>query len=247
MEQNGREYEKAIEYIRSLIDEEKIKIGSKIPSERKISETLSISRNSIREALRMLENMGIIESRQGLGNYLSGNVTQSFSNAINMMLVLKQTDARDICQFRRGIEKAVYDLAYQKRQDNPILSEMIPLFEEFPKAELDEQIEMDKEFHYLLVRVADNNMLSVLMDSISDIYHQWIDMVLRNASPKNMRELHLAHKAIYESLLQSDPISGIRAIDHHYDIVDAMSLKHWKNRNDQIIGRRSTRLRSKWL
>ena len=108
------ENEKAIAYNRSLIIKREITIESRIPSERKIAETLSISRNSKREVLKQLENMGRIESQQGCGNYLSGNITQRFSNAIEMMLILHQTDTADICQFRRGIEKTIYDLAYKK-------------------------------------------------------------------------------------------------------------------------------------
>jgi GntR family transcriptional repressor for pyruvate dehydrogenase complex len=228
MEQNGKEYQKAIDYIRSLIIDQKIQIGSKIPPERKISETLSISRNSTREALRMLENMGLIESRQGLGNYLSGNVSQSLSKMIDAMLILQQTDTEDIFQFRRGIEKTVFDLAYKKRKDNPYLAQMEPLFSKFPKVILDKQIENDKEFHYLLVRATGNKLLSIMMSSISDIYYQGIDMVLRNASPEVMQNLHLAHMAIYESLVQNNPASGIQAIDKHYDIIDKMSFQKYQ-------------------
>jgi GntR family transcriptional repressor for pyruvate dehydrogenase complex len=228
MEQNGKEYQKAIDYIRSLIIDQKIQIGSKIPPERKISETLSISRNSTREALRMLENMGLIESRQGLGNYLSGNVSQSLSKMIDAMLILQQTDTEDIFQFRRGIEKTVFDLAYKKRKDNPYLAQMEPLFSKFPKVILDKQIENDKEFHYLLVRATGNKLLSIMMSSISDIYYQGIDMVLRNASPEVMQNLHLAHMAIYESLVQNNPASGIQAIAKHYDIIDKMSFQKYQ-------------------
>ena len=65
MEENKKEYEKAIAYIRSLILKKEITIGSRIPSERKLAETLSISRNSTREALKQLENMGLIQTQQG--------------------------------------------------------------------------------------------------------------------------------------------------------------------------------------
>ncbi|MEN6316544.1 MAG: GntR family transcriptional regulator [Veillonellales bacterium] len=228
MDQNGKEYQKAIEYIRSLIIDQKIQIGSRIPPERKISETLSISRNSTREALRMLENMGLIESRQGLGNYLSGNVSQSLSKMIDAMLILQQTDAEDIFQFRRGIEKTVFDLAYKKRKNNPYLAQMKPLFPKFPKAMLAAQIEMDKEFHYLLIRAAGNKLLSIMMSSVSDIYYEGIDLVLRNASPEVMHNLHLAHLAIYEGLVQDNPASGIQAIDRHYDIIDKMSFQKYQ-------------------
>ncbi|MGE1062056.1 GntR family transcriptional regulator [Megasphaera paucivorans] len=224
MEENKKEYEKAIAYIRSLIIKRKITIGSRIPSERKIAETLSISRNSTREALKRLENMGLIDSQQGRGNYLSGNITQSFSNAIEMMLILHQTDAADICQFRRCIEKTVYDLAYKKREENKYLFKMAKLLELFPTADLERQIKIDEEIHYLLVRATRNTLLIAMMDSISAVYRQWVGTVLRHASPDIMKQLHNAHITIYKSLMRGNPEEGIQAIDQHYDIIDHMSL-----------------------
>lgn len=231
MEQNGKEYEKAIQYIYSLIDHGEVEIGSKLPSERKISEMLSISRNSIREALRMLENMGIIESRQGLGNYLSGNVTQNFANTIHMMLVLKQTDADDISQFRRNIERAIYDLAYKNRHESPYLAQMASIFTKIPQADLNQRIELDKEFHYLLIRMADNTMFSVIMDSLSTVYHQWIEIVWHHASEEVMQHLYEAHCGIYESLIHNDIHKGIEAIEYHYDIIDALSFHQWEKKD----------------
>lgn len=224
MEENRKEYEKAIAYIRSLIIDKEITIGSRIPSERKIAETLAISRNSTREALKRLENMGLIESQQGRGNFLSGNITQSFSNAIEMMLILQQTDASDICQFRRSIEKTVYDMAYKKREDNPYFAQLEDLFDAYARAGLDRQIELDEEIHYLLVRATGNKLLITMMDSIAGVYHQWVDMVLRHASPETMKELHAAHAAMYRSIMEEEPERGIAAIDRHYDIIENMSL-----------------------
>lgn len=228
MEENKKEYEKeyekAIAYIRSLIIKKKITIGSRIPSERKIAETLFISRNSTREALKRLENMGLIESQQGRGNYLSGNIAQSFSNAIEMMIILHQTNAADICQFRRGIEKTIYDLAYKKRDENKYLFKMTELLDVFPTADLEMQIKIDEEIHYLLVRATKNTLLITMMNSISAVYRQWIGTVLRHASPDIMKQLHNAHIAIYKSFVQGNPKQGIQAIDQHYDIIDRMSL-----------------------
>jgi GntR family transcriptional repressor for pyruvate dehydrogenase complex len=144
MEQSGREYERAITYIQSLISSHRIEIGDKLPSEREISQELCLSRNSTREALRMLENMGVLESRQGSGNYLCGYMTQSFKNAFDMMILLQETNREDICRFRRSMEKAVYDLAYQRRMDSPYIQKMEEVLQSFPDAELERQVKLDK-------------------------------------------------------------------------------------------------------
>ncbi len=54
----NKEYQKAIDYLCEMIEENKISIGDKLPTERNLAETLSIGRNSTREALKMLEKLG---------------------------------------------------------------------------------------------------------------------------------------------------------------------------------------------
>ena len=68
--ENEKVYFLVIEYIKELVKKGEIKFGGKIPSERELMSTLGLSRNSIREALRTLENMGLLECRQGQGNFL---------------------------------------------------------------------------------------------------------------------------------------------------------------------------------
>ena len=74
MTEKGREYHRAVDYLCGLIESGELKEGQKLPSERSIAETLSISRNSIREALRSLENMGVVESRVGSGSCVHRNI-----------------------------------------------------------------------------------------------------------------------------------------------------------------------------
>lgn len=107
MSETSKEYEKAIHYLYELIQNGELKIGSKLPTERSIAEQLNISRNSTREALRVLENTGLIESRHGSGNYLTGNMSKTISSVTNMMLLLQQTTKEEICFFRRNMEKSV--------------------------------------------------------------------------------------------------------------------------------------------
>ena len=100
----NREYQKAIDYLYGLVEENKISIGDKLPTERKMSEMLSIGRNSTREALKMLEKLGMIESRQGSGNYLVANMSNTISKCIEMMIMLNQTSQMEVIAFRRELD-----------------------------------------------------------------------------------------------------------------------------------------------
>ena len=70
---NTKVYEQVIDQIKNMIDEGNLKKGDKLPSERSLVEQLKISRASIREALRALEVIGLIECRQGEGSYIRTN------------------------------------------------------------------------------------------------------------------------------------------------------------------------------
>ncbi|WP_082233606.1 FadR/GntR family transcriptional regulator [Halobacillus massiliensis] len=64
-------FEGVLEQIKAFIDSEQLKAGDKLPSERMLSEQLQVGRSSIREALRALELLGLIETRRGEGTYMS--------------------------------------------------------------------------------------------------------------------------------------------------------------------------------
>ena len=102
MSENRREYQKAIDYLSDQIRAGMLTVGSRLPTERAIAEDLGISRNSTREALRTMENMGMIESKQGSGHYLTGSISNSLSGMIQMMLLLNKTSQREICAVRRS-------------------------------------------------------------------------------------------------------------------------------------------------
>lgn len=73
------EYEKAIEYIDQMIRDGELVTGSRLPTERTISEHLGIGRNSTREALSILHGMGMIKRVQGSGNYVTGDAHPCYS------------------------------------------------------------------------------------------------------------------------------------------------------------------------
>ena len=110
----SQEYEKAIQYIYELMKSGELTIGSRLPTERALAETLGIGRNSTREALSIMHGMGLIERRQGSGNYISENVGQSIKQIILMMIALKTITKREVCEFRRMMEKSVCNAVIRK-------------------------------------------------------------------------------------------------------------------------------------
>lgn len=220
MSENRREYQKAIDYLSDQIRAGALTVGSRLPTERAIAEALGISRNSTREALRAMENMGMIESKQGSGHYLTGSISNSLSGMIQMMLLLNKINQKEICSVRRVLEKSVCQLAAAETMSPEWKKEAATLLER-EASNIEEEIENDRKFHYLLVEASHNNLFVELMNAITDVYRGWIDDVIRYATPETKRALKEAHLEMLEAIHTHDHVRCEAAIDRHYDIIEA--------------------------
>lgn len=225
MQEETREYQKVIAYLSQMIADGELTIGSRLPTERKIAETLSIGRNSTREALRMLENTGVIICRRGSGNYLAGNLSKPISDMVNMMLLLRQTNQEEICSFRRNMEKAICRAILEKHTFSNWCMRASMLLESVQASQsLEEQAELDRQFHYLLIHATENRFWIALLEPIAEIYRCWIDIALQSAEVSVKEELHQAHLAMFYTLKNDNFADCEKAIDRHYDLVE-MELK----------------------
>ena len=111
MNSGQKVYFQVVEYIKELVKTGQVEVGGRLPSERELMERLGLSRNSIREALRTLENMGIIESRQGKGNYLANNMGRSLSGVFSTLLLMKETSYLEVSQLRHAMEMQAFYMA----------------------------------------------------------------------------------------------------------------------------------------
>lgn len=222
-----REYEKVFNLMSTLVEKGELTVGSRLPAERTIAQELSISRNSTREAIRMLENMGAVESRQGSGNYISGNMKQGISQMIRMMLLLNCVSREDICAFRRSMEKAVCNAAMGNPDGVAFLEEAERILERWPYKEAEEKQETEDDcaFHYCLIKATGNSFWVILMEAVSVIYREWIDKVLKAADQKTKARIYLAHCQMITALKKKDHKACEKAVDLHYDLIEEQLVR----------------------
>lgn len=110
----GKAYEKVIDYIQGEILKGDLKRGEKLPPERELAELLGVGRNSVREAMRTLSLMGFISSTQGAGNFVSCNLEKNLAESTRMMMMLNETDYRQISELRQGLESQAILLAAER-------------------------------------------------------------------------------------------------------------------------------------
>ncbi len=87
--------------LRNLIKEEDIKTGGKLPSERELAERMNVGRSTIREALRSLELLGLIETRRGEGTFLADFQKNQFVDVLSGFILQQPTSIRDVRETRK--------------------------------------------------------------------------------------------------------------------------------------------------
>lgn len=226
--ENQKVYFVVIEYIKELVKEGKVEFGGRIPSERELMGTLGMSRNSIREALRTLENMGLIESRQGQGNFLVNHMGKSLSSVFSMLLFTRESDYIEVSQLRRFIEIGAFLLAVKNAdtRDKEILREIL---ENIDAVHSQERVGLDKKFHDEIIRISGNHLLYILNEALSELFETVVYDLALNIAPQDWARLNDCHKRVYQCLLVGDVQGGMKSIRDHYNIIDE-DIQRWKDR-----------------
>jgi GntR family transcriptional repressor for pyruvate dehydrogenase complex len=215
----NREYAKVIEYIKTLIKEGQLELGHKLPTERDLAETLNLGRYSVREALRIMDNMGFIESRQGSGNYLIMKLSKNIAESMEMMLLVKQVNFHEINQVRRAMELQAFQLAAENITPEA-LEGLKVIYNQMLTASEKEKVLLDKKLHDEILQLSGNKLMISMMEALAETCQNLIAHVLNKVSSKRKEELMKAHYDILASLGNKDMAKGKEAINKHYDLID---------------------------
>lgn len=216
------EYEKAIDYIFGMIQNGDLTVGSKLPTERGIAQELNIGRNSTREALSILHGMGMVKSVQGSGNYICADANKTIFQILTVMLALGSITKKDVCEFRRAMEKTVCMLLLEKGISEDADMEMKRLLDDMKKDQ--PAVRSDKEFHALLVTATHNELLSTIMGAVMTVYQEWIELVLKKADPETKNILVSYHEDIYNGIKDKNESLVNEAIDKHYNLIEELLI-----------------------
>lgn len=214
-----------IRHIRMLVQEGEIAFGGKLPSERQLMSDFGLSRNSVREALRTLENMGIIESRQGQGNFFVNHVDKSLKSIFSLLLSIHECSYLEIGQLRRSIEIGAYLLAVRQAREEDVRL-VADAFHELEESDTKERVRLDKKFHDTLIEISGNRLLKLLNETLSQLFEDMIREVLFHVSAQEWEKIMTYHGQMYGGLLERDKVAGIAAIMEHYDFTDDCCMRY---------------------
>lgn len=215
------EYQKAVNYIVKMVKDGELIVGSKIPSERAMSERLGIGRNSTREAICILRGMGLIESRHGSGNYITKDSGTAIRRMISAMLALKTISKYDLLEYRRYFSRVVIECAAKKGISEKRQKKLYSILEKMKTAKGKELVKLDFDFHVGLIESTENPLLITISRPVAELYIESMSETIDNADEPVKEKLLSLHINILDSLVKQDVNACIKYFDQHYDLVES--------------------------
>jgi GntR family transcriptional regulator, transcriptional repressor for pyruvate dehydrogenase complex len=219
---NTKVYEQVIEQIKEMIVSGKLKRGDRLPPERELVEHLQVSRTSIREAIRALQIIGLVECKQGGGNFIKESFENSLFEPLSIMFVLQNSKPEEILELRKIVEVETAALAAVKIRDKE-LKEIQEIIDQM-KASSDEELDakLDKELHYRIAHASGNFLVVNILSAISSLIDSFIkdarDMILKQKENKEILLGH--HESLYNALQAHDKSKAAKVMIKHLNFVN---------------------------
>ncbi|MEV0225319.1 FadR/GntR family transcriptional regulator [Streptomyces sp. NPDC050704] len=207
------------EQIKKLIIDRRLPTGATLPTEPELMELLGASRNSVREALKALQAMGIVEIRHGFGTYVG---------PMSMAPMIEGLAFRTVAGHYRGEDSLLQLLELREAVETGLISRLAGRVPPDDLAELDALVdrmdteaavgvglaETDRTFHATLYRGLDNLLLSELLEAFWDAFHRVrTDLVELPQDPKvTCRQ----HREILDAVRAGDAVRAEEAIREHF-------------------------------
>lgn len=219
--------DEAISKIKDMIVSGKLTPGSRLPREADLAAELGLSRNSLREAVRALSLVRILEVRQGDGTFVSSLAPEVLLESVGFLLDFQQDDALlEFFGVRRILEPAATAAAARLMSDEDIAQ--LRSLAEAPGLDINvkDLVEADLAFHARIAGAAGNSVLALILDAIA----------LPTARARICRGMTQAdavaqtiaqHCAIVEAIAARDPeLAAARAVTH------IAAVEDWLHSND---------------
>lgn len=204
--------ESAVDFVintfKSQLEKKELKPGDKIPNETELSEMLSVSRGSVREAMKILSAFGVIEILRGNGTYIRQPDSFSSIDPVLFGFLLMAPSKKEIIEFRVAIEREVLHMAVRNADESDIQN-MTDNINEFKKAPYDAEnaetvkLKRDLEFHHLLGKATHNGFMERIYAFVMNYYEPYL--LKSYESQSEVPELSVkSHEILIEPILKRD-------------------------------------------
>ena len=217
----------------------KLQAGDRLPAERELAEQFETSRASVREALRTLEQEGMIQVRKGVGGgaFIADLDHRPVTNSFQTLLSLKKISIHNIAEARLIFEPEAARLAAERVTEEE-LRELEEVIQQMGVAvEKREQPDsFDLKFHLIIARAARNPILSMLAESMLGVASKAITEL--HPSVNTLRHVLASHRKVFEAIRKRNGKLAYRTMRQHIVDVQARLAKQADRQERAVRARR---------
>ena len=217
-------YEKVVQQVQGMIADGLLKPGDRLPPERELAETFQVSRSSLRDAIRALEVMGLVEPRQGEGTIVRDLSASSLVSPLSAVLSQKRELVGELLDVRRIIEPPLAARAarHATPEDLAWLKDILRRQKE--KVERGElAVEEDSEFHYAIARAAKNSVVLKVLDVFMDLLRESRERSLQVGG--RLQKSFAGHVRILSAICRRNAPAAEKAMRTHIEEIERIVLK----------------------
>lgn len=220
----GRAYEQVLKQIQDLILNGDLIPGDRLLSERELADKLEVSRTSLREALKALEMLGVVEVRAG-GTYIKTPDKDSIIKPLALALVLDRNNTYELLEVRKMIEtQAAKTAAVRRNSDDLIIMKQI--LKEMKVAldtnDLNLAVDSDYKFHWAISSACHNKVLTRVLSTISDLFREVL-IITRKKLGKYQgmnQDIYGQHLSIYNAIKTGDSLLAETLVKEHLESLE---------------------------
>ncbi len=205
--------------ILSLIKEKNLQPGDRLPPERELASLMKVSRPSLREALRTLQIMNIIENRHGSGNYVTSLEPKRLIEHFEAVFALEDSTYSELFEARKILETGITEIAAHRITDEQINALKSVISEARKQVDNpDAFLQLDLELHSIILKATGNSILELFMTSVNQL--SLYSRKRTSERPEIRRQTLGDHRAIVNALESRNVKKSRAAMLKHLERVE---------------------------
>jgi GntR family transcriptional repressor for pyruvate dehydrogenase complex len=193
--------------------------GDRLPPERELAERFGVGRGSVREALRELEILGLVEARHGAGTYVRAVDSRELMAPFRSIVALSSAAVDDVVEFRRLFEPQVAALAAENADDDgrALLQTALRRYDRALGA--GHAVDADVDFHEAVARCTGNPLVVAVHHALAELFAEFRTHLIQSSYEAD-QDVARGHQAVFGAIVAGDADAARDAMLAHLEKVE---------------------------
>jgi GntR family transcriptional repressor for pyruvate dehydrogenase complex len=231
----GDAADQVVRHIASLIERGQLRPGDRLAAERELATELGVSRPTIRAGLHALSAMGVVESRQGAGTFITTGPPRLGAGPLSFLAALHGFTREQIFEARKVLEVGAAGLAAERGLAGllaPMAEEVTGMFANLTEPQI--FLIHDVRFHRAVAAAAANPVLSSIVEMVSSLVYEQRRVTVERAL--DLKESAEMHRRIYQAIRDHDPERARDEMAKHLDLARASQALEEMSSLVRVVG-----------